>query len=141
MKICTFIGHKNAPKELEPIIESALENLILNKNVLKFYVGTHGNFDFSVLSVLKRLKEKYKQIDYNVVLAYLPQEKEDYKDYTNTIYPDGLEFVPKRFAIDRRNKWMIEKSDYLVCYLRQNFSNTIKYKEYAQKKGKIIINL
>lgn len=48
MLTCTFFGHKDTPKEIEPILRSALVDLIENKNVLKFYVGNNGSFDHMV---------------------------------------------------------------------------------------------
>ena len=68
-------------------------------------------------SVLKELKEKYPHIKYSVVLACLPSKitAEIYGD--DTLYPNGLEFVPKRFAISKRNEWMIKKSAYVICYV------------------------
>jgi len=65
---------------------------------------------------LEDLFQKYP-ITYSVVLAYLPTEKNKYDNLTNTIYPEGLETVPKRFAISWRNKWMIEQSDIVVTYV------------------------
>ena len=115
--------------------------MILNKNVGKFYIGTHGSFDYMVQRVLKRLKGKYNWIKYNVVLAYMPETPEENKDYSNTIYPDGLEKVPKKYAIIERNKWMIKKSDYLICYVEHTFSNAYQFKEFAKKKDKIVFNL
>ena len=141
MKTCTFIGHNNTPKEIEPILESTLIDLILNKNVGKFYVGTHGGFDFLVQKVLKILKDKYDWIEYCIVLAYMPETKEEKKDYSNTIYPEGLEKVPQKYAIIERNKWMIKKCDYLVCHIEHTFSNAYQFKEFAEKKGKKIVNL
>lgn len=140
MKACTFIGHKNTSSKLEPIFKSTIEALVL-KGVTKFYVGTHGNFDIMAQKILKQLKLSYPQINYYVVLAYLPKARDDTKDYSETIYPNGLEKVPLRFAITERNKWMINNSDYLVCHINHPFSNANMFKEFAIKKGKKIISL
>ena len=37
--VCTFFGHKDTPKEIEPTLRSTLIDLIENKNVNVFYVG------------------------------------------------------------------------------------------------------
>lgn len=140
MKSCTFIGHKNASEKLEPILKSTIEALVL-KGITKFYVGTHGSFDNMAQKILKQLKLCHPQITYYIVLAYLPKTRDDTEDYSKTIYPNGLEKVPLRFAITQRNKWMINNSDYLVCYVNHPFSNANKFKEFAIKKGKQIINL
>lgn len=59
----------------------------------------------------------------------------------NTIYPEGLELVPKRFAIKKRNEWMIDNSNYVICHVKNNFSNAHKFREYAIKKNKKIIDV
>ncbi|MBQ3132677.1 MAG: hypothetical protein IJC17_00165 [Clostridia bacterium] len=85
---------------------------------------------------LKQAKAVYPQIRYAVVLAYLPTETPEYEE---TVYP--LEGVPARFAIDRRNRWMIEQSDIVVTYVNRGFGGAAKFKEIAKKKEKTIIEL
>ena len=138
--VCTFFGHKDTPKEIEPTLRSTLIDLIENKNVNVFYVGNNGNFDTMVRRQLEDLSQTYPII-YSVVLAYLPTEKNRYDNLTNTIYPEGLETVPKRFAISRRNKWMIQQSDIVVTYVAHNFGGAAQFKALAENKKKIIINL
>lgn len=142
MLTCTFFGHKDTPNEIEPTLRSTLVDLIENKNVLKFYVGNHGNFDYMVKRCLIELKKVYF-IDYNVVLAYLPSKKyyKEGKKPTDTILPDNIETVPPKFAIIYRNKWMIEQSDYVVTYVKYSIGGAARFKELAEKKRKIVINI
>ena len=96
MAICTFFGHRDAPSNIKEKLTSVLTDLIINKNVDTFYVGNHGHFDIAVKQTLKSLKNKYPHIVYMIVLAYLPTETTDFDtDWDNTIYPEGLETVPK----------------------------------------------
>jgi len=136
----TFFGHKDTPKEIEPTLRSTLIDLIKNKNVNVFYVGNNGNFDTMVRRQLEDLSQTYP-ITYSVVLAYLPTEKNKYDNLTNTIYPEGLETVPKRFAISWRNKWMIQQSDIIVTYVVHNFGGAAQFKEMAMKKKKNVVEL
>ena len=138
--VCTFFGHKDAPKEIEPTLRSTLIDLIENKNVTVFYVGNNGNFDTMVRRQLEDLSQLYS-ITYSVVLAYLPTEKNKYDNLTNTIYPEGLETVPKRFAISWRNKWMIQQSDVVVTYVTHNFGGAWQFKEMAEKLNKRVVYL
>ena len=138
--VCTFFGHKDTPKEIEPTLRSTLIDLIENKNVNVFYVGNNGSFDTMVRRQLEDLSQTYT-ITYHVVLAYLPTEKNKYDNLTNTIYPEGLETVPKRFAISQRNKWMIQQSDVVVSYVTHNFGGAAQFKEMAERQGKVVINL
>ena len=135
---CTFIGHRNAPKEIKPTLKQVLAGLIENKNVNKFYVGNNGYFDFFVKDVLEELKKIYP-VDYYVVLAYIPK-KEEYTDYSNTIYFDEVNTVPYPYRIIERNKQMIKRSDIIVTYIRR-IGNARDFKEFAEGQGKTIINL
>lgn len=137
---CTFFGHKDTPKEIEPTLRSTLIDLIENKNVTVFYVGNNGNFDTMVRRQLEDLSQTYP-ITYSVVLAYLPTEKNKYDNLTNTIYPEGLETVPKRFAISWRNKWMIQQSSIVVTYVTHSFGGAAQFKEMAARMGKTVFNI
>lgn len=78
-----------------------------------------------------------------MVLAYMPKEKAKsrYDDLDFTIYPEGLENTPPKYAIVTRNRWMINMSDYVVVYVKHSFGGAAQFKELAEKKGKIVINL
>lgn len=136
----TFFGHKDTPKEIEPTLRSTLIDLIENKNVTVFYVGNNGNFDTMVLRQLENLSQTYP-ITYNVVLAYLPTKKSEYDSFTNTLLPEGIETIPKRFAISYRNKWMVGQADIVVTYVTHSFGGAAQFKEMAEKQGKIVIEL
>ncbi len=138
---CTFIGHRDTPKSIEPILRTTIKNLIIENGVNEFYVGTHRTFDNVVLQLLKQLATELPEIKYNKVLAYLPTHKVDEEDYSNTIYPDGLEKIPPKFAIKKRNEYMIENSDFVVCYVTQNITNAVAFLKFAKRKGKIVINI
>ena len=82
--VCTFFGHKDTPKNIEPTLRATLVDLIENHGTNMFYVGNNGSFDAMVRRQLEDLSNTYP-ITYNVVLAYLPAKKSEYDDYTNTI--------------------------------------------------------
>ncbi len=122
MAVCTFFGHRDTPDEVVPKLKSALIDLIEKQGVDAFYVGNHGKFDFMVYKALKKLKENYPHIKYSVVLAYIPKRKSEYDtiDYTDTVYPEGLENVPPKYAI--KKKFMDDKSRRHCCNLRKEYS-------------------
>ena len=94
-----------------------------------------------VYSVLKELKAKYPHIRYTVVLAYMPDEhiKKVYGE--DTLFPDGMESVPKKFAISKRNDWMIQQSGVVVCYVYKITGGAAKFREKAEKKELRIIEV
>ena len=133
--VCTFFGHSNCCGLSEGVVERAIEELI-TKGVDKFYIGNQGNFDGMVFSCLIKLKKIYPHISFAVVLAYLPTKKTEYDAYYGySIYPEGVEECPQRFAIDRRNKWMIEHSDCCLCYITHTWGGAYKFANQAKKKG------
>ena len=58
--------------------------------------------------------------------------------YDETVYPP-LESVPKRYAISRRNEWMVRESDIVIAYVIRGFGGAAKTLEYAQRKKKRIV--
>ena len=78
-----------------------------------------------------------------VVLAYLPAEKEKPRA-DHTILPDlseKIENIPPRFAINYRNKFMIEVADIVVTYVKHSWGGAAKYKRLAEKKNRRVIEL
>ncbi len=53
-------------------------------------------------------------------------------DFDGTIYPAGLETVPRRYAIVRANRFMVENSDFLIAYAFHAASNAREVLEYAR---------
>lgn len=144
MPCCVFFGHKDADSSISPRLREAIIKLILEQGITNFLVGNNGKFDYIVYKALKDIKQEYPYITYSVVLAYLPGEKTEYENYyaeEETLLPDGIEVGPARFAIDRRNKWMIEQADYVITYVTHSWGGAAKFKELAEKKGKTVINI
>lgn len=139
MKSCTFFGHKDAPYSIRDRLFDVLEKLIVNDGYGIFYVGNNGNFDRIVTVILDELKKKYPYIQLVAVLAYLSDAKKI--DVCETLYPEGIEKAPKRFAIDRRNRWMINHADVVVAYVERRYGGAYKFVNVAKSKKIPIINL
>ena len=140
-KNCCFFGHREVTHNIREKLTAIIKKLITEENVTEFYVGNQGQFDSMVYSVLKELKAKYPQIRYTVVLAYIPDEhiKEVYGE--DTLIPDGMESVPKKFAISKRNDWMIQQSGFAVCYIHKITGGAAKFRVKAEKRGLQIIDV
>lgn len=139
-----FFGHGNAPSDLEPRIEQAVIQLIEENENITFLVGTHGRFDAMARSVLKRLAPQYPNMKYRIVLAYMPVKKEDEEDRFEglpTTLPEGIENVPKKYAISYRNNYMVKECDAVICYITHDWGGAWKFVHKAKKRGRAIINL
>lgn len=139
--ICTFFGHKDTPQSVKEKIKKTIMHLIDNDGIVEFYLGNNGSYDVMVNHTLIELQKIYPQIKYTIVLSYLPRKNSEGFDSQNTIYPDGIEHVPPRFAIDWRNRWLVDKSDVVVTYVNRDFGGAAKFKRLAVKKCKRVIEI
>ena len=140
-KTCCFFGHREVTHNIREKLKATIEKLITEDNVTDFYVGHQGQFDSMSYSVLKELKAKFPHIRYTVVLAYMSDEHIRELFGENTLFPDGLETVPKRFAISKRNDWMIQQSGFAVCYVYKITGGAAKFREKAEKKGLRVVDI
>ena len=138
--ICTFFGHKDSPYILKGELKKLILHLIDNRGVKNFYVGNNGNFDFLVQVVLKEILSDKDDIHFSIVLSFLG-EKALSNEQKHTVFPEGLEFSLPRFAISKRNEWMLRQADFAVVYVNHHFSNAYKWLEKATAKGIEVINL
>ena len=74
-------------------------------------------------------------------MVYLPRQEDPLCDTDHTLLPEGIESVPPRFAIEYRNKWMIDHSDIVVTYAHRAFGGAAKFKEVATHKNKTLFEL
>ena len=116
--------------------------LIEQHGVDRFYAGRQGAFDAMARSVLRELAEVYPHISYAVVLERLPGPREKAVwDFSDSIFPEGLEAVPPRFAISRRNEWMLKQSDFVVTYVTHSWGGAAQFADKARRQGKPVLNL
>lgn len=136
--VCTFFGHKNVPSSIKEDIYDAIINLT-KEGVREFYVGNNGNFDFWVQKVLWEIS-KVENITYSIILSRL-NENVISDNQKASVFPEGFEKFLPRFAISKRNEWMLKKSNIVITYTKSRFSNCYKWIEKAEKRGLRIINL
>ena len=134
----TFFGHSDTPESIRPQIKETIRKTIENGEKV-FYVGNQGSFDRMATGVLAEIKEEYPDIEYYVVFAYLPDSNKLYN--CPTIFPEKAATAPKRFAISKRNDWLIENSDTVITYVKHTTGGAAKFKEKAEKKNKTVINI
>lgn len=142
MPSCTFFGHRDCPESIRSSLHQAIVHLIEQEGVDTFYVGHQGHFDRIALAELQQVARQYPQIRYTVVLAYLSLCKEEQELWPPgiTLFPEGMETVPRRFAISRRNGWLVERADYVIAYALYR-GGALQFVELAQRKGKKVIFL
>lgn len=142
-KIVAFAGHRFEWHciDVEEKLSQTIEELI-NKGYTIFYDGGYGAFDKKCAHAVLELKHKYPQIKLIRILSYYHHEKEKYEllpCYDGSIYPNLEEYHYKQ-TITKRNEWIVDNCDVLVCHIENTFHsgayNTVKY---ARKINKPII--
>lgn len=136
--IVTFCGHREVqdPEKVRKWLYETIEGLIW-EGADCFYLGGYGQFDTMAAGVVRELKNKSPHIRSVLVLPYLDREY-DAIGYDESIYPP-LENVPRRYAISKRNEYMVDSSCVVVAYVVCGFGGASKTLEYAERKHKRII--
>ena len=93
------------------------------------------------LQIRRQLEDLSKTypIKYYVTLAYMPGKKDNPDEHT--ILPEGIETVPRRFAINYRNKWMLGKSDIVVTYVTRPIGGAWEFKKMTESTKRILIEI
>lgn len=139
---CFFIGHREAPESIYPELAQTVEQLI-EQGVTEFYVGHYGNFDRLAARAVTEAKQQRPEVRLTLLLPYHPTEREVIlpSSFDGSLYPPGMENVPRRFAIPRANRWMVEHCTHLVAYVTHPASNAGKVVEWGRIKGKKVVEL
>lgn len=136
MKI-TFCGHSQTSDQdkvtnwLDMILPALIEG-----GATTFYLGGYGDFDRLAAAAVRRQKCTYPYIESVLVLPYLNKEF-DPTAYDCTTYPP-LEKVPPRYAIVKRNQWMVSESDVVISGVTHSWGGAAKTLDFARRKGKVI---
>ncbi len=137
-----FCGHSDFSKsgQNERML-TLIEGLVGGEDV-EFYNGYRGNFDCFAAECVKEYKSKHANAK---SVFFTPYLSENYNGnvakrslFDEIVYP-GLEGVPLKFAIVKRNEVMIESCDVLICYIKRTFGGAYKAYEYARKRNKRIV--
>ena len=142
----TFCGHSNClfSDEEKEILKQLLIKEIRKNPTCKFYLGGYGDFDSLCLRTLRELKKEFQDIE---LIFFTPYIDKNYSKlefatyhYDDVIFPP-IESVPRKFAIIKRNEWMVEEADLVIAYVQYSWGGAAKTLEYAKRKKKSIINI
>ena len=133
----TFCGHSqtNDQDKVSSWLDVILPALI-EGGATTFYLGGYGDFDRLAAAAVRRQKCTYPYIESVLVLPYLNKEF-DPTAYDCTTYPP-LEKVPPRYAIVKRNQWMVSESDVVISGVTHSWGGAAKTLDFAKRKGKVI---
>ena len=142
-KIVCFAGHRDEWHNIG--IEEKLKETIIGlieKGYTTFYDGDKGYFDKLCAHIVIDLKKIYPQVKIYKILTYYHHDNEKWflpACFDGSILPEIEELHPK-LKITKRNEWIVDNSDLLVCHIVNTFkSGSARTVKYAQKKNKPII--
>lgn len=145
--IITFCGHSDFWKnrEYERKVLSFLQEKI-GDIPAELYFGGYGGFDSFAYDCGKKYKMNHPNISLVFVTPYFEASRQHthlkYQEgmYDLILYPD-MANVPPRFAISRRNRYMVEKANFIIAYVEHSWGGAYQTYKYAKRKGKVIFNL
>ena len=144
--IIAFCGHGDYQRNAEDE-QKILE--ILEREVgdgqCEFFLGEYGNFDYFAHACAKKFKAAHPNVKLVFVTPYIDEKyiksKTEFADALDTIVYPPIENVPKKFAIPRRNEWMVEQADVVIACVSHSFGGAYDTYKHAKKKGKRIYNI
>ena len=146
-KRCCFAGHSRISDENNrDNLKEQIRKLVEMEGIREFWVGNYGDFDRYSAEAVRELKEYYSDINLYLVIPYLTNKITEnkqryYKNYDCILIADIPEKTPRRYQIIKTNEYMINNSDFLICYIDHLWGGAAKTFEYAGRKEINIINL
>lgn len=136
MNTCFFIGHRDTGSEVHTALADEVEHHITSYNVTSFFVGHYGNFDRMAAAAVIKAKKHHPEVTLTLLLPYHPFDRPipQPEGFDGTFYPPGMERVPKRFAIVRANRYMLEHSTHLIAHVWHISNGSREIWEAAQKR-------
>ena len=145
-----FFGHRYVDNiiKVEDLLEEQIKNLIDENEYVEFLVGRNGDFDQCVSSSVLRVRKNYRD-DNSALVLVLPYPTAEYLNNENYFheYYTGIEIshtasvAHPKFAIQIRNRDMVDRADMIICYIGHKKGGAWQTVEYAMKQGKTVINL
>ena len=139
--IITFAGHASIGSHLKikNTVKEELKLIISGLNHITFYLGGYGEFDTMAAVAVRNAKKNHPGIRSTLVIPYIDRDY-DPALYDGSLYPP-LETVPRRYAISKRNEWMVANSDVVVTCIQHSWGGAATTLKYAERKKKRIISV
>lgn len=146
MEICTAFGHRDDLKNITVPLREAVREMIEVNNVTTFICGSNGDADATFACVVREFRRENPSIKLILVKPYFSNELNTNKEYYEAMYddiivPEELANVFHKAAIKKRNRWVVDKCDYIIDCTFRDFGGAYDAVAYAKKQKKKIIKL
>ena len=145
----SFAGHSflSSKDKLVEMVKEEIRKLVVEVDCITCYLGGYGDFDEICARACRELKQEYGGVEIVYVTPYISlSEQAKIKEMQScglcdtSIYPP-IENVPLRFAISKRNEWMMANADLIIAYVNRSYGGAYKSLQVAKRKKKKIINI
>ena len=144
--VCSFMGHRVVPQE-EAIARQVRDWIALlakTERPLRFLNGGMGNFDRICADEVAKYRQDHPQFSIQQWLVlpfrnYKPSPNLFLKPYDKVILPASVESLQAHYAIQARNRWMMEQADYVLAYWVRNRGGAYQALRYALSNPKTVV--
>ena len=151
-KTCCFSGHRILPAEALAAVAARTEAAILSAvraGADVFVAGGALGFDMLAAETVLKLRQAHPEIALHLVLPCRDQadrwpaeQQRRYRAILNAA--DHVEWIAEAYfngCMQKRNRAMVDRSDFLICYITHAGGGTDYTVRYALKKGVKTVNV
>ena len=153
LKTCCFSGHRDLPRDeiadLQARLTTEIKKLIKN-GVTRFIAGGAVGFDMmAAICVLNLKSDGFSELHLTLALPcahhYRKWPKADQQmllhllERSDEVVFVSMEYLPG--CMQKRNRYMVDRSEYLLCYHTKPSGGTAYTVDYAKKCGLTVCNV
>ena len=153
MDACCFTGHRKIPPALSGDLQKKLiqtiDRLYEENRIVTYYAGGAQGFDALASEAVIERRAEIPALRLVVVMPHAEQaarwsmeDRARHKHITDAA--DEVICLAEHYyrgCMQRRNRYLVDRSDVCVCYLTEQTGGTAYTVKYAKKRGLDIVNL
>lgn len=151
-KACAFTGHRDIDQSEYEKLATAIYGVVgqlYQEGFRTFYCGGALGFDTVAAVTLLNIKQLYPDLRL-VVAQPCPEQSERWTPSSKALYDRILQRADEVVTIApaytkgcmlERNRYMVDRSELLVAYVKRESGGSAYTLRYAKKKGVRVINL
>lgn len=149
----TFCGHREVLNEIKlykKLLDAlqgyfSVDDKFSSKLKMVFVCGGYGRFDGLAARALDEMRKRYPYTKFRktYVSPYLMSAKDKNYEYLFSHYDEiiylPLENIPPKFAISKRNEWMVNAAEIVIAYVNHSYGGAWATLKYAKRKRRTTV--
>ncbi len=152
MSTCCFTGHRDLPPGSEKSISAELDRALraaYSHGYTDFWAGGALGFDTLAEEAVLRLRDEFPSVRLLLALP-CPQQADGWTRAARRHYDDIRLAADEvyyasdtwnKFCMSVRNRHMVDRSDFVICYFSGEEGGTANTVKYALSLGRRVINI